>query len=186
MELRKERFCIFLSALLACRAILLSQQSSANGPDGQHLPVGVWQSKQSDGSVIDIDLSAVPASLPDVVYPEGTPRPQGSRLQIGVFERQRENIACGEETFFVTGAAGLGSSGALVSYTNGKLEIHYRDRASGSEIHVELVIDPTKDVWTGQFHRERYDGQVVLYRTSHRPDPAHGGCFLEGASPPPS
>jgi hypothetical protein len=54
MELQKGRFCIFLSALLACRGILLSQQPSANATGGQHLPVGVWQSKQPDGSVVGI------------------------------------------------------------------------------------------------------------------------------------
>jgi hypothetical protein len=119
MELRKGRFCIFLSASLACGGILLSQQSSANAPGRQHPPVGVWQSKQPDGSVIGIDLSAVPASVPDAVYPEGTPRPKGSRLQIGVFQSQHEQIASGEENFFVDGRTGLGSSGALVSYANG-------------------------------------------------------------------
>jgi hypothetical protein len=183
MELRTGRFCIFLSALLVCRGILLSQHSSDNAPSGQHLPVGVWQSQQPDGSAIGIDLSAVPASVPDAIYPEGTLRPPGSRLQIGVFQKQHEKILCGEENFFVAGWTGVGSSGATVSYTNGKLEIHYHDRVSGSEIHVELVLDPIKDAWTGHFHRERYDGQVILHRTSDRPDPAQGGCFFEGASP---
>jgi hypothetical protein len=88
--------------------------------------------------------------------------------------------------FFVDGWTGLGSSGALVSYANGKLEMHYHDRLSGSEIHVELVLDPIQDAWTGHFHRKSYDGQVILHRTSDRPDPAQGGCFLEGASLPPS
>jgi hypothetical protein len=169
VELRKGRFCIFLSALLACRGMLLPQQSSADALSGQHLPVGVWQSKQPDGSVIGIDLSALPASMPD--YPEGTPSPLGSRLLIGVFQKQHKRILCGEENFFVAGWADF-----AVSYANGKLEIHYDDRVSSSEIHVELVFDPIKDAWTGHFHRERYDGRVILHRTSDQPDPAQGGC----------
>jgi hypothetical protein len=131
MKLRKGRICIFLIVLLACRGVLLSQHSSANAPAGQHAPVGLWQSKQPDGSVIGIDLSAVPASVPDTGYPLGTPRPQGSRLQIGVFQRQHEKIGCGEENFFVAGWIGTGSSDAVVSYASGKLEVHYRDRVSG-------------------------------------------------------
>src|SRR5580658_6820030 len=103
MELPRRRFCIFLSALLVCRGILLSQQPSANAPGEQSLPIGVWESEQPDGSVIGINLDAVPASVPYAVYPEGTPRPQGSRLQIGVFQKQHKKIACGEENFFIVG-----------------------------------------------------------------------------------
>lgn len=186
MELRNGRLCIFLSALLACRGILLSQQSSADAPGGQHLPIGVWESEQPDGSVIGIDLSVVPASVPDAVYPEGTPRPQGSRLQIGVYQRKHKKIACGEENFFLTGWTGPGSEDGFAVYANRKLEVHYHDRVSGSEIHVELVLDPIKEVWTGQFHRKGFDQPASLHRTSDRPDPAQGGCFLGGPSPPPS
>jgi hypothetical protein len=88
--------------------------------------------------------------------------------------------------FFVVGWTGIGSSDAVESYVNGKLEIHYHDRVSGSEIHVELVLDPIKDVWTGHLHRKKYDGQVILYRASGRPDPTQSGCFIEGPIPFPS
>jgi hypothetical protein len=185
MELRKGLLCIFLSVLLACRGTLLSQQSSSNAPSGQHLPIGVWESEQPDGSAIGIDLSAEPASVPDAVYPEGTSRSQGSRLQIGVFQRQHKRIACGEENFFITGWTGPGSENGFAVYANRKLEVHYHERASDSEIHVVLVLDPVKDVWTGQFHRKGFDRQSTLHRTSNRPDSAQGGCFLEGPNPPP-
>jgi hypothetical protein len=184
MELRNGRFCIYLCALLACGGILLAQQSTAKTPGGQHLPVGVWESKQPDGSVIGIDLSSVPASVPDAVYPEGTPRPPGSRLQVGVFQRQHKRIACGEENFFVVGWTGPGSEDGSAVFANGNLEVHYHDRVSSSETHVELVLDPITDVWTGRFHRNNYDGQVILHRTFD--SPGRGGCVIGGANSHPS
>jgi hypothetical protein len=182
MELRKGRLCVFLGVLLACSGILPSQQSSASAPDRQHPPIGVWESEQPDGSVIGIDLSTVPAGVPDAVYPEGTTRPQGSRMQIGVFQRQHKKIACGEENFFETGWSGPGSEDGFAVYADRKLEVHYHDRVSGSEIHVRLVLDPIKDVWTGQFHRKGFDRESTLHRTSNRPDPARGGCFVGSSS----
>jgi len=172
MELRKRHFGLFLGALLACGEILLSQQPSANSANGEHLPVGVWESTQPDGITVGIDLSVVPASVPGVVYPEGTPKSQGSRLQIGVFQRKRKRITSGDENFFVTDWTGPGSEDGTAVYANRKLEIHYRDRQSGSEIHVELVLDPIKDEWTGRFHRDRLNRQVTLIRRSDRPDVA--------------
>jgi len=183
MELRKGRLCILLSALLTCRGNLPSQQLSANAPGEQHLPGGVWESEQPVGSVIGIYLSILPASVPDAVYSEGTPRPHGSGLQIGVFQRQHKEIACGEEDFFVTGWTGPGSEDGFAAYANGKLEVHYHDHLSGAEIQIELVLDPIKDVWTGQFHRKEFDRQVTLHRT---PDPSHlanGGCFIPNGLP---
>jgi hypothetical protein len=166
---RKGYWCIYLSALLACRGVLLSQQSNANAPSEQPLLIGVWESEQPDGSTIGIDLS-----------------PQRSHLQVGVFQRQHKRIACEEENFFVTGWTGAGSENGFAVYANGKLEVHYHDRVSGSEIQVELVLDRVKDVWTGQFHRKEFDRQVTLHRTSYRPDIAQGGCQIGFSVPPPS
>jgi hypothetical protein len=177
MELRKRYLWISLSALLACGGILLSQQIGTDTPAEQHLPIGMWESEQPDGSVIGIDLSTIPASVPGAVYPEGTQRPQGSRLQVGIFQRLHKRIACGEENFFVTGWTGPGSEDGFAVYADRKLEVHYNDRVSGSEIHIELVLDPIKDVWTGKFHRKGFDRQATLHRTSDRPDSAGGGCL---------
>lgn len=180
MELRKRYLWISwisLSALLGCGGILLSQQTSTNPPGEQHLPIGVWESEQPDGSVIGIDLSAVPASVPDAVYPQGAQRPQGSRLQVGIFQRLHKRIACGEENFFVTGWTGPGSEDGFAAYANHKLEVRYHDRLSGSEIHIELVLDPIKDVWTGRFHRKGFDRPAILHRASDQPNSAGGGCL---------
>jgi hypothetical protein len=172
MELRKRRFCIFLGAL-ACRGILLSQQPTANARSGEHLPAGVWESDQPDGSLVGIDLSVVvPAEVPgaNYVYPEGTRKPQSSHLQIGVFQRKHKRIICGDENFFATGWTGPGSEDGLTVYANRKLEIHYPDRSNGSAIDIELVLDPAKDEWTGRFHRNGFDRQVTLRRPSDQPD----------------
>lgn len=134
MEFRKGCLCILLSAFLACSWIPLSPQSNGNALNEEHLPlpVGVWESKQPDGSVVGIDLASVPASVPDAVYPEGTSKPQGFRLQIGIFQRQHERIACGDENFFVTGWTGPGPENGSTAYADRKLEVNYRDRVSGS------------------------------------------------------
>jgi hypothetical protein len=168
MELRERSFCIFLIALLACGGFLLSQQSSTNTSSGEHLPIGMWESKQPDGTVVGIDLSVVPASVPDAVYPEGTPRPLGSRLQIGVFLGHSQ-MAHHVENFFVTGWVGPGSENGFATYENRRLEVHNRDPRSDFETHIELVLDPTKDEWTGRFHRGSFDRQVTLERPSDQP-----------------
>lgn len=172
MGIRKGHLRIVLGALVLCKTSVLSQQPSAVTSNQPDLPVGVWEAAQPDGSVIGIDLATVPASEPDAVYPEGTPRPQGSRPQIGVYQRLQKTIACGEEIFFAICWTGPGSSDGYESYANRKLETQHYDRVDHSEIHVELVLDPGKDVWTGRFHRKGLDGQVILHRTSDRPDPA--------------
>ncbi len=177
MAVRKEYLWILLGAVL-CEGSILSQQPAAASSNQSALPVGVWEAAQPDGSAVGIDLASVPASVPDAVLPEGTPRPQGSRLQIGVFQRQHRRIACLEENFFIVGWTGPGSSDSLVNYAGGKLEIDSYDPVNRSEIRLALVLDPINDVWTGHFHRERFDGDVVLRRTSDRPDSAQGGCIL--------
>lgn len=171
------RRLLVIAALSFGQAAVLPQQQSALTSVQPGLPVGVWEVPQPNGSVIGIDLAAVPASAPDA--PEaGTPKQRSSRLQVGIFQRNHEGIACGEENFFVMGSTDPASSNTLMTYANGKLRIDYRDRADGSEIHVELTYDPVKDVWTGHFQRKTFDGQVTLHRTSDRPDPAEGGCVI--------
>jgi hypothetical protein len=174
MELRKGRFCIFLSALLSCQGILLSQQPTANTPSGAHLPTGVWQSDQPDGSVVGIDVLAVPAEVPGTVYvdPEGTPTPQDLRLQVGVFWRKHKRIVCGDENFFAPGWTGPGSEDGITVYKNRNLEVHYHDPRDGSEVDIELVLDPTKDEWTGRFHRNGFDRQLTLHRASDQSESA--------------
>jgi hypothetical protein len=144
----------------------------------------VWESTQPDGITVGIDLSVVPASVPDAVYPEGTPRPQGSRLQIGVLQRKQKRITYGDENFFVTGWTGPGSEDGIAVYANRKLEVHYHDRSDGSGIHVELVLDPVKDEWTGQFHRDGFDRQVTLLRPSDRPGIAAPKLLLTSTGTP--
>jgi hypothetical protein len=183
MKLRGRSFCIVLFALLASNGLLLSQQSSTHASSGEQLPIGVWESVQPDGMVVGIDLSVVPASVPDAVYPEGTPRPQGSRLQIGVF-LGHSPMAHRVENFFVTGWVGLGSENGSATYANRRLEVHYHDPSSGFEIHVELVLDPTKNEWAGRFHRGSFDRQVTLHREPDQPGPVAPALLLTSTGTP--
>jgi len=183
MKLRDAGFCLVLSVLLAPSGFLLSQNSSADLPNRHPFPAGQWESPETNGSVVGIYLVSIPVAAPDAVEPEGTARDHGSRLQIGVFQRQHERVACGEENFFLTGWTGPGSANGFATYTNGRLEVHYHDPVSGSEIHVQLVHDPIKDVWTGHFQRKGFDGEVTLHRTTERADVMQGGCSLESPMP---
>jgi hypothetical protein len=183
MELREKSFCFFLIALLACRGSLQSQQSSTNTSSGENLPTGVWESSQPDGSVVGIDLSVVPASVPDAVYPEGTPRPQGSRLQIGVF-RGHLQIAHHVENFFETGWTGPGSENGFAAYANRRLQVHFHDPRTDLEIHIDIVLDPAKDEWTGRFHRDSFDQQITLHRHLDQPGPVAPELLLTSAGSP--
>jgi hypothetical protein len=183
MKLREGSFCVFLIVSLASRGVLLSQAARPNASSGEHLPIGVWESVQPDGTAVGIDLSVVPASVPDAVYPEGTPRPLGSRLQIGVFLGHSQ-MAHHVENFFVTGWAGPGSENGFATYANRRLEVHYRDPRSDFETHIELVLDPTKDEWTGRFHRGSFDRQVTLERASDQPGPAAPALLLTSTATP--
>ena len=161
-----------LCTAVLCDAVVLSQQQGANSAN---LPVGVWESVQADGSTIGIDLSKEHA--------EGTP-PGNDTLQVGVFHKQHQRVACGEENFFVIGENDPNHD-TVDSYANGRLEIQYQDHVSGSVVQLDLRLDPIKGVWKGHFRREsfvkqfrqsRFDRQVVLSRTSRQPDSAQGGC----------
>ena len=84
---------------------ILSLQQSVNTPsmEPDGLPVGVWESLQVDGSAVGLDLSEVPATVQS-----GQPEPEDfakrkSALQVGVFQKHHQRIACGEENFFVIG-----------------------------------------------------------------------------------
>lgn len=183
MKLREKSLCFFLIALLACRGFLQSQQLSTNTSSGEQLPIGVWESNQLDGTIVGIDLSAVPANVPDAVYPEGTPRPEGSRLQIGVF-RGHSQIAHHVENFFETGWTGPGSDNGFAAYANRRLEVHFHDPRSGLEIDIDLVLDPAKDEWTGWFHRDSFVQQITLHRHLDQPGPVAPELLLTSAGSP--
>ena len=177
MAIRKRHLRIILGAVVLCEGSILSQQQRTNTASQVGFPVGVWESVQTDGSIIGIDLSKE--------HSEGAPTGQYT-LQVGVFHKQHQRIACGEENFFVMGSKDPNHD-TVDSYSHGRLEIQYRDHVSGSVVQLDLILDPITDVWTGhfrresfveQFRKERFDAQVVLHRTSRQPDPAQGGCFV--------
>ena len=176
MAMRKRHLRIILGAVALCGTVL-SQQQRTNTADQQDLAVGVWESVQADGSTIGIDLSKEHA--------EDAPSGKAT-LQVGVFQKQHQQISCGEENFFVIGLKDPNHD-TVGSYAQGRLEIQYRDHVSGSVIQLDLILDPITDVWKGHFHREylekpfrheSFDGNVVLHRASDEPAPAQGGCFV--------
>jgi hypothetical protein len=177
VAIRKRHLGILLGAVVLCEGSILSQQQRTNAANQPGLPVGVWESVETDGSIVGIDLSKE--------HSEDAPTGQDT-LQVGVFHKQHERIACGEENFFVIGLKDPNHD-TVDSYGRGRLEIQYRDHVSGSVVQLDLNLDPITDVWTGHFHRdsfvkqfrtERFDAQVVLHRASRQPDPAQGGCLV--------
>lgn len=185
MEIQKRRLWTAIGVMLLRTGSILSQQPSANTPPKEpDLPVGVWESVQADGSAIGIDLSEARATVQSgQLEPEDFTR-HTSVLQVGVFQKHHQRIACGEENFFVIGEKDSNRV-TVSSYTRGKLEVHYRDQVTGSEVQLILILDPFHDVWTGHFQRDffdrhfrrqSFDGEIVLHRTSRQPDPAQGGC----------
>ena len=183
MEFRARNFCILLIALLTCTGIFLAQHSSVNASSAERYPIGTWESDQPDGTIVGIDLSVVPASIPGAVYPEGTPRPQGSRLQVGVF-RGRSQTGHRVENFFITGWTGAGSENGVAAYADRRLQIHFRDPLTGLEIQAELVLDTAKDEWTGRFHRNSFDRQITLHRSSGQPGPVTPALLLTATGTP--
>jgi hypothetical protein len=159
----------------------MSQAPAPNSSGSEPLPAGMWESTQSDGITVGMMLSVVPARIPGAVYPEGTPIPKGSRLEVGVFQRKHKQITFGDVNYFKT--ASVSEDGTAV-YGNRKLELQYRDPRSGSEIQVELQLDPNKDEWTGRFHRGGFDRQVTLVRVPERPEIAAPKLLLTSTNTP--
>ena len=183
MEFRARSYCLLIIALLTCTGIFFAQNSSVNASSGESYPIGSWESEQPDGTIVGIDLSVVPASIPDEVYPEGTPRPQGSRLQVGVF-RGRSQTGHRVESFFITGWTGAGSENGFAAYADRRLQIRFRLPQSGLEIQAELVLDTAKDEWTGRFHRNSFDRQITLHRRLDQPGPVTPALLLTATGTP--
>jgi hypothetical protein len=172
--------CIVSAALVLCNGSTLSPQQSVTAPNPPNLLIGVWESVQADGSAIGIDLSEVPADLQSGSEPSGDPGGRKALLQVGVFQKRHQRIACGEENFFVIGKKDPDHD-SIENFVHGKLQIRYRDHVSGLEIQLVLAYDPFRDLWTGHFRRGKFDGEVELHRASHRPDAAQGGCIITGS-----
>jgi hypothetical protein len=183
MRIQRRSYYILLIALLACSGILLSQQSSADTVIAQNVRGGLWESVEPDGTVAGIDLAGIPASVPDAVYPEETPRPKDLRIQIGVFHGNSQT-AHRAENFFETGWTGPGSEYGSATYENQKLEVNYHDPRFGLDIQLELVFEPAKDEWTGRFHRGSFDRQVTLRRHPPQPGPVAPTMLLASTGTP--
>lgn len=174
-----------LGALVLCAVSVQTQQQSATTPippEPVLLPAGVWESVQADGSTVGIYVRPVSG---DDVPKEQMEGDDGVVLAVGVFQKRHQQIDCGEQNFFAIGEKDP-SHDAVTSYAHGKLEIHYHVHVTGSEIQLKLILDPSRNVWTGHFQRDvharpfpdqSFDGQVVLHRVPRE----QGGCPSGGS-----
>jgi hypothetical protein len=123
-------------------------------------PQGFWEAADQRGGAIGIDLS------------EATPEDGRATTQIGVYERLKAGFRCGDENFFDSKSRGVHDDTAtVVSYAQGLLVIHFKDRSKrhDNSIDLDLTFNPNKDQWTGHFHRGSFEQQVILQRVTEHP-----------------
>lgn len=120
-------------------------------------PQGVWESPDNLGGAVGIDLQEA--------------RQENGRaiLEIAVYERARDGLRCGDENFFQPRRSDPQDT-STVSYSDGLLVIHYKDRAGRDKsIDMNLTFNPGDDQWRGSFHRGTFDENVVLKRVPKQP-----------------
>jgi hypothetical protein len=148
--------------------------SVANQPQS---PVGIWELAEQNGGAIGINLWEVPASLGHGGPPLKSDEKDYPVLQIGVYERVKAKVRCGEENFFDAGWRGP-TFGTTTSYQHQSLTIHSPGSKGDWPIDVQLTFDAQQDVWKGRFHRGPFDEKVTLIRvqdhTSHDGDLCFG------------
>jgi hypothetical protein len=78
---------------------------------------GIWETSDGNGGAVGLNLWRVSSSLSHGGAPSGQGETSHPVLQIGVYERSRARVHCGEENFFDTGWRGhkdLGVEAKLV------------------------------------------------------------------------
>jgi hypothetical protein len=158
--------------ILVCALITVRQQAIPQSPDNwapnPQLPLGIWELADQKGAAIGINLWRVPASMGH----GGPLLKKGEKdypvLQIGVYQRVKAHVRCGEENFFDAGWRGP-MYGTTTSYQHQVLEIHSPSHTSfDPPIDVKLTFEPQEDVWRGRFHRGTFDQIVTLTRAPYR------------------
>jgi hypothetical protein len=83
---------------------MVRQQAIPQSPDNwvpnPQLPVGIWELADQEGGAIGINLWRVPASLGHGGQLLKTGEKDYPVLQIGVYQRVKAKVRCGEENFF--------------------------------------------------------------------------------------
>ena len=135
--------CVFTLTMVKHHAIPQSPDSRVPNPQ---LPVGIWEFADQEGGAIGINLWQVSASLGH----GGQLLKSGERdypvLQIGVYQRVKAYVRCGEENFFDAGWQGR-TNGTTTSYQHQVLEIHHPAGVGDTLIDVRLTFKPQEDVW---------------------------------------
>jgi hypothetical protein len=142
-------------------------QSPDNRTPNPESPVGIWELADQEGGSIGINLWQVPASIG-----HGGQLLKGGEkdypvLQIGVYQRGKARVRCGEENFFDAGWQGR-TNGTTTSYQHQVLEIHHPGGVGDAPIDVQLTFKPQEDIWRGRFHRGSFDQNVTLTRAPDR------------------
>jgi hypothetical protein len=159
---------IFLFTLTMVR-LQANPQNPDNWVPNPQLPVGIWELADQRGGAIGINLWRVPASMGHGGPPLKSDEKDYPVLQIGVYQRVKAYVRCGEENFFDAGWRGQ-THGVTTSYQNQVLEIYYPPGFGDPSIDVHLTFEPQKDIWRGRFHRASFDETVTLTRAPNRPN----------------
>lgn len=181
MQKRTKWQLILVLTLNIGAQIAIPQQHSYSVPSMPRTPVGIWEAEDGRGGFIGINLWEVPASLGHGGPAAKNDDPDRHVLQIGVYQRSKARVLCGEENFFDTGWRGP-QNGSSANYAHELLTIHYPATAPGdTPIDLELTFDPKNDAWKGRFHRRAFDANVTLSRAPNRP--SHDQELCSGRPP---
>ena len=115
---------------------------------------GVWEADDGHGGAVGVELTlstSLPSSATEV---EGVPETWES-LTLGVFRRASATIRLGEESFFADSP-----QGGYVHLEAGHLILR------SDRVDVDLT-RTLSDTWSGRFHRDDFDQEVVLRRMGH-------------------
>jgi hypothetical protein len=103
--------------------IAVPQQYHSPAPAMPQSPVGIWEAPDGRGGVIGLNLWEEPASLGHGGPPLARDEKDYPVLQIGVYQRVKAKVRCGEENYFDAGWRGP-TFGTTTNYHNQRLAIH--------------------------------------------------------------
>jgi hypothetical protein len=176
--MQKRTKCLLISVLTLRMGVqtAISQQYDSSASSMPQSPVGIWEAPDGSGGIIGLNLWEVPASLGHGGPPLARDEKDYPVLQIGVYQRVKAKVRCGEENFFDAGWRGP-TFGTTTSYQHQTLAIHYPGSKGDWPIDVQLTFDAQEDVWKGRFHRGPFDENVTLIRAPDRPSHDQELCF---------
>ncbi len=170
---------VVMAAVMGVVACELAAQNVASErpsavPDSGHSPYvgrrvddpeglsGLWEVSNGRGGAVGIHLMLTTSVAPDAKADGKTlagVEQLWENLEVGVYERQGQVLAFGEENSFSDTPGG-----ASVKLEDGRLQLHFVCQwPSDPSIDLDLVKQPG-DRWVGRLHRGSFDGKVTLER----------------------